>query len=188
MSATGPPGDRETASTQPFSGVRVVEFGQFVALPFCAQLLAEGGADVIKVEALDGDPARRQMPLAPDETRRFLSNNRGKHSLPLNLRSPAARPVSDALLERADVALTNFRPGLAAELGLDAVTLNARFPRLVVGTVTSFGHEGPDADLPGMDVVVQARTGLMAANGRARGAPRHLRAQPVRMVLDQRPG
>ena len=80
----------------------------------------------------------------------------------------------DALLERADVALTNFRPGLAAELGLDAVTLNARFPRLVVGTVTPFGHEGPDAGLPGMDVVVQARTGLMAANGRiidGRSAP-----------------
>ena len=111
MSVSQPPGNRETASPQPFSGVRVVEFGQFVAVPFCAQLLAEGGADVIKVEALDGDPARRQMPLAPDETRRFLSNNRGK-----------------------------------------------------------------------------ARTGLMAANGRARGAPRHLRAQPVRMVLDQRPG
>ena len=153
-------------SEQPFDGIQVVEFGQFVAVPFAAQLLAEGGAHVIKIEALEGDPTRRLRPLVPGETRTFLSRNRGKHSLPLALSDPAAKPVIDALLAASDVALMNFRPGLAEKLGLDAETLSARFPRLIVGTVTAFGPEGPDAAHAGMDIVVQARTGLMAANGR----------------------
>ena len=147
------------ASQQPFAGVRVVEFGQFVAVPFAAQLLADGGAHVIKVEALEGDPTRRLRPLTPGETRIFISRNRGKHSLPLALRDPGAKPVTDALLGWADVALMNFRPGVAEELGLDAPTLTDRFQRLIVGTVTAFGKAGPDAGHAGMDIVVQARSG-----------------------------
>lgn len=164
-------------SQQPFGGVRVVEFGQFVAVPFAAQLLAEGGASVIKVEPVDGDPARRLRPLAAvesrdarrpvaPETRTFLSRNRGKRSLPLALRHPEAEPVVDALLAWADVALMNFRPGLAEELGLGASALCERFPRLVVGSVSAFGNQGPEAGNAAMDIIVQARSGLMAANGR----------------------
>ena len=151
---------------QPFAGIRVVEFGQFVSVPFCAQLLAEGGAEVVKVEPLGGDPTRMLRQIAPFETRIFLSRNRGKRSLPLALRAAAARPVIERLLGWADVALMNFRPGLAEEIGLDAAVLARRFPRLVSGCVTAFGTEGPEAALAGMDTVVQARTGLMAANGR----------------------
>jgi len=154
------------ASEQPFDGVTVVEFGQFVAVPFCAQLLADGGAAVIKVETLAGDPVRRLMPVAPGETRIFLSRNRGKRSLPLDLRHPQAPAVVEALLRSADVALMNFRPGLAEEHGLDAATLLGRYPRLVIGEVTPFGRAGPDALRAGMDLVVQARSGLMVANGR----------------------
>ena len=154
------------ASGQPFDGVKVVEFGQFVAVPFCAQLLADGGAEVIKVETLAGDPVRRLMPVAPGETRLFLSRNRGKRSLPLDLRHPDAPSVVDALLRSADVTLMNFRPGLARDHGLDAATLLSRYPRLVIGEVTPFGRVGPDALRAGMDVVVQARSGLMVANGR----------------------
>lgn len=153
-------------SKQPFADIRVVEFGQFVSVPFCAQLLAEGGAEVVKIEALGGDPTRGLRQIAPYETRTFLSRNRGKRSLPLALRHPGARPVLERLLAWADVALMNFRPGLAAELGLDAATLQRRFPRLVTGAVTAFGTSGPEASLAGMDTVVQARSGLMAANGR----------------------
>ena len=170
-------------SERPFEGIRVVEFGQFVAVPFAAQLLAEGGARIIKVEPADGDPARRLRPLAPTrpdgeqstsasakpiapETRTFLSRNRGKRSLPLALRHPEARPVIDALLTWADVVLMNFRPGLAEDLGLGAAALCARFPRLIIGSVSAFGSRGPEADRAGMDIVVQARSGLMAANGR----------------------
>lgn len=151
---------------QPFAGIRVVEFGQFVSAPFCGQLLAEGGAEVIKVEPVAGDPTRQMRQIVPHETRIFLSRNRGKRSLPLAIRDPGARAVIQALLERADVVLINFRPGLADELGLDAPTLTRRFKRLIVGTVTGFGAEGPEASFAAMDPVVQARTGLMAANGR----------------------
>ena len=155
-----------TDSAAPFAGIRVVEFGQFIAVPFCSQLLAEGGAEVIKVEAPTGDPTRNIAQLAPNETRIFISRNRGKRSLPLKLSDPAAAPVIDALLGWADVALMNFRPGLASTLGLDGETLAARFPRLIIGSVTAFGDRGPDAGFAGMDIVVQARTGLMAACGR----------------------
>ncbi|HET6368345.1 MAG TPA: CoA transferase [Pseudomonadales bacterium] len=151
---------------QPFEGIEIVEFGQFIAVPYCAQLLADGGAHVIKIEALEGDPVRTLNPLAPGETRHFLSRNRGKHSLPLNLKHPSASRVIEALLARADVVLTNFRPGLARELGLDHAGLAPRYPRLIVGNVTAFGQRGPDAMLAGMDLVVQARSGLMASNGR----------------------
>src|SRR5438876_7753309 len=81
------PTSSSEASSRPFAGIEVVEFGQFIAVPFCAQLLAEGGARVIKIEALEGDPVRQLSPLVPGETRHFLSRNRGKRSLPLDLRS-----------------------------------------------------------------------------------------------------
>jgi CoA:oxalate CoA-transferase len=155
---------------QPFAGLEVVEFGQFIAVPFCAQLLAEGGAHVVKVESLEGDPVRNIAPLAPGETRHFISRNRGKHSLPLDLRHAGARPVIDRLIARADVVLTNFRPGFAAELGLDYESLAPRYPRMIVGNVSAFGRRGPDAMLAGMDMVVQARSGLMATLGRMDGA------------------
>jgi crotonobetainyl-CoA:carnitine CoA-transferase CaiB-like acyl-CoA transferase len=153
-------------SARPFAGIEVVEFGQFIAVPFAAQLLGEGGAHVIKVESLDGDPVRHLSPLSPGETRHFVSRNRGKHSLPLDLRHPRAREVIDRLLAHADVVLTNFRPGLAVELGLDWPSLAPRFPRVVVGNVSAFGRRGPDARLAGMDMVVQARSGLMASLGK----------------------
>ena len=164
---------------RPFAGVNVVEFGQFIAVPFCAQVLAEGGAHVIKIESLEGDPVRQLAPLAPGETRHFLSRNRGKHTLPLALRHPSAKRVIERLLERADVVLTNFRPGLAAELGLDWPSLAPRHPRLIVGNVNAFGPRGPDAGLAGMDLVVQARSGLMAASGALAEGPGGGDAPPV---------
>src|ERR671936_916534 len=153
-------------ASRPFAGVEVVEFGQFIAVPFCAQLLAEGGARVIKIESLEGDPVRQLAPLPGGDTRHFLSRNRGKRSLPLDLRHPRAQEIIERLLARADVVLTNFRPGLAEEFGLDYASLAPRFPRLVVGSVSAFGRHGPDALLAGMDLVVQARTGLMASLGK----------------------
>lgn len=152
--------------SQPFAGIRVVEFGQFVAVPFCGQLLAEGGAEVIKVESPEGDPNRRMGQLAPGESRIFVSRNRGKHSLPLKLSDAAARPVIDALLEWADVVLMNFRPGLAEKMAIAPEALLEKYPRMVIGEITPFGKQGPDANLSAMDIVVQARSGLMAAMGR----------------------
>jgi crotonobetainyl-CoA:carnitine CoA-transferase CaiB-like acyl-CoA transferase len=92
--------------------------------------------------------------------------NRGKHSLPLDLKHRDAPAILDALLARADVVLTNMRPGLASELGLDYAELGPRFPRLIVGNMTAFGARGPDAGLAGMDMVVAARSGLMTTGGK----------------------
>jgi crotonobetainyl-CoA:carnitine CoA-transferase CaiB-like acyl-CoA transferase len=154
------------SEAKPFDGIRVAEFGQFIAVPFCGQMLADGGAEVLKIEAPEGDPTRRFNPLAPGESRIFLSRNRGKHSLPLHLSNPAARPVIERILAWADVVLINFRPGLEEKLGLKPEDLLAAHPRLVIASVTAFGKRGPDAGLAGMDIVLQARSGLMAANGR----------------------
>ena len=153
---------------RPFAGVTVLEFGHFIAVPWAGQVLADGGAHVIKVEPLEGEPSRHIAPIGGGESRHFLIRNRGKHALPLDLRHPHAREILDALLARADVVLANMRPGLAAELGLEYDQLAPRFPRLVVGTVTAFGAKGPDAALAGMDYVVQARSGLMVTGGRTK--------------------
>ena len=153
---------------QPFAGVNVLEFGHFIAVPWAGQVLADGGAHVIKVEPLEGEPSRHIAPLGGGESRHFVIRNRGKHALPLDLRHPDAPAILDALLARTDVVLSNMRPGLAAELGLEYEQLAARFPRIVVGTVTAFGARGPDAALAGMDYVVQARSGLMVTGGRTR--------------------
>jgi formyl-CoA transferase len=153
---------------RPFDGITVLELGQFVAVPYAGQLLADGGAHVIKIEPPEGEASRHLAPLAPGESRHFLMRNRGKHALPLDLKHPDAREILDALLARADVVLTNMRPGLAGELGLDHEQLAPRFPRLIAGNVTAFGAKGPDAALAGMDMVVQARSGLMTTGGRMR--------------------
>jgi len=156
------------SSERPFDGVTVIEFGHFIAVPWAGQVLADGGARVIKIEPLEGEPSRHIAPLGGGESRHFLIRNRGKHALPLDLRHADAREILDALLARADVVLTNMRPGLAAELGLQYEQLAARHPRVIVGNVTAFGARGPDATLAGMDLVVQARSGLMVTGGRVK--------------------
>ena len=156
------------ASEQPFAGVNILEFGHFIAVPWAGQVLADGGAHVVKIEPPEGEPSRYIAPIVPGESRHFVIRNRGKHALPLDLRHPDAREILDALLARADVVLANMRPGLAAELGLEYEQLAPRYPRLIVGTVTAFGARGPDAALAGMDLVVQARSGLMVTGGRVK--------------------
>jgi len=135
------------STERPFAGVTVVEFGHFIAVPWAGQVLADGGAHVIKIEPLEGEPSRHIAPLGGGESRHFLIRNRGKHALPLELKHPHAREILDALLKRADVILSNMRPGLAAEIGLEYEQLAPRHPRLIVGTVTAFGARGPDAPL-----------------------------------------
>jgi len=156
------------SSERPFDGVTVIEFGHFIAVPWAGQVLADGGARVVKIEPLEGEPSRHIAPLGGGESRHFLIRNRGKHALPLDLRHRDAREILDALLARADVVLTNMRPGLAAELGLEYEQLAARHPRVIVGNVTAFGARGPDATLAGMDLVVQGRSGLMVTGGRVK--------------------
>ena len=117
---------------RPFQGVTILEFGHFIAVPWAGQVLADGGAHVIKIEPLEGEPSRYIAPIVPGESRHFVIRNRGKHALPLDLRHPDAREILYALLARADVVLANMRPGLAAELGLEYEQLAPRYPRIVV--------------------------------------------------------
>lgn len=163
----------------PFEGVTVVEFGQFVVVPFCAQLLADGGARVIKVESPSGD-SYRSWPdqLAAGETRQFLIKNRGKESISLDLSHPRAPEVVRALVEAADVVLVNLSPAAVARRGLDYDSLAKINSRIIYGAVTAYGQVGPEAHLPGMDVVVQARSGLLSSLGAEQdGVPLHSEVQ-----------
>lgn len=165
--------------TGPFAGITVVEFGQFVVVPYCAQLLADGGARVIKVEPLSGDSYRSgPAQLAPGETRQFMIKNRGKESIALDLAHPDAAAVVRRLVEAADVVLVNLSPAAVQRRGLDHATLSALNPALVYGSVSAYGTRGPEAGLPGMDVVVQARSGLMSSLAAEQdGVPHHSEVQ-----------
>ncbi|MBQ0925595.1 CaiB/BaiF CoA transferase family protein [Saccharopolyspora endophytica] len=171
------PGEAEQPG--PFDGIAVVEFGQFVVVPFCAQLLADAGARVIKVEPPKGDAYRSgTAPLASGETRQFLIKNRGKQSIGIDLAHPQAPDVVHRLIEMADVVLVNLSPAAVRRRGLDYDSVAARNPRAVYGAVSAFGHTGPEAGLPGMDVVVQARSGLMRSLGAEEdGLPHHSEVQ-----------
>jgi len=149
----------------PLAGVRVVELAVWVAGPAAAGIMADWGADVIKVEPRAGDPQRAvfgavgvrgDIPVPP-----FEVDNRGKRSVVLDLRDGEERALLDALLETADVFVTNLRPGALERLGLDPGALGARHPRLVYGAITGYGMEGEDRDRAGYDVgAYWARSGL----------------------------
>src|SRR3989441_4968411 len=156
------------SAARPFDGVPALRPALSAAVPGAGRILADGGPHGIKTEPPEGEPSRHIAPLAPGESRHYVIRNRGKHALPLELKHPHAREILDKLLDRADVVLANMRPGLAAELGLEYEQLAPRHPRLIVGTVTAFGARGPDAPLAGMDLVVQARSGLMVTGGKVK--------------------
>jgi formyl-CoA transferase len=137
-----------------------VEFGRFIAAPYCGQLLADGGADVIKVESIDGDETRRNGPIIPGEGRQFLNKNRGKRSLSVDLGDPEVARAVRALAERADIVVANFRPGQGLRHGLDYESLSSTNPRLIYAENTAYGPKGPMADAAGMDVVIAAYSGL----------------------------
>jgi len=147
------------------SGVRVVEMGLWVAGPAAAGILADWGADVVKVEAPAGDPMRAFFQLATgskvDRNPPFDLDNRGKRSVVLDLRLPEGRAALERVLASADVFVTNFRPDALGRLGLDPESLTARFPRLVYAGITGYGRSGPDSDRPGYDVgAFWARSGV----------------------------
>jgi crotonobetainyl-CoA:carnitine CoA-transferase CaiB-like acyl-CoA transferase len=158
----------------PLAGVRVVELGIWVAGPAAGGLLADWGADVIKLEALTGDPVRGMTnpgmdgPVNPP----FEMDNRGKRSIAVDLAHPEGRAVAARLLERADVFLSNLRLPALARLGMDADTLTARYPRLIYGRITGYGPEGPDADRAAFDAAAfWSRAGFMATMTEPGGDP-----------------
>lgn len=144
----------------PFAGLKVLELGRFIAVPFCGQMLAEGGADVVKVEDIDGDQTRHNGPILPFEGRQYFNKNRGKRSLCVKLTDPDVLRAVQRLAAEADIVLANFRPGFSETLGLDYASVRKNNPRVIYGENTAYGLDGPLAPLAGMDVAMQALTGL----------------------------
>jgi len=150
--------------TLPLEGVRVVEVAQYVAAPLTGTLLAELGADVIKIEPPGGDAYRRTMPFGPGFGRFFLPLNRGKRSVELDLKTHGGRRALRAILGTADVVTHNAPPARATSFGLDWDELHGLLPGLVMGVVSSFGPEGELAGTPAYDLVAQARSGLLTSH------------------------
>ncbi len=150
----------------PLDGILVVDLTRVLAGPFCTLVLSDLGARVIKVEAPDrGDDARRIGPFIGERSAYFLSLNRGKQSIALDLRDESDRVVFEKLLDRADVLAENFRPGVMARLGYGWEVLHRRYPRLVLASTSGFGQTGPYSDRPAYDIVVQAMGGIMSLTG-----------------------
>lgn len=155
----------------PLSGIVVVDLTRVLAGPYCTMVLADLGARVIKVEAPGrGDDARQIGPFVEGRSAYFLSLNRGKESIALDLKSEADRAIFEQLLARADVLAENFRPGALARLGYGWDVLHARHPELVLASTSGFGQTGPLASRPAYDIVVQGMGGLMSLTGHP-GAP-----------------
>jgi crotonobetainyl-CoA:carnitine CoA-transferase CaiB-like acyl-CoA transferase len=156
----------------PLDGIRVVDLSRVLAGPYCTMLLADLGADVVKIERPgEGDETRSWgPPYAGDEAAYFLAVNRSKRSVAIDLKHPRGRALVLDLCARADVVLENFRPGAAGRLGLDAASVRGRNPSVVYCSITGFGRHGA-RDRPGYDFVVQAESGLMAVTGEPDGPP-----------------
>jgi CoA:oxalate CoA-transferase len=157
---------------KPLEGLKVLDFTRVLSGPYCTAMLADLGADVIKVEPPAGDDYRHIGPFLPDASSSlFESVNRGKRSLVLDLAKDEDREIATALARSADVLVENFRPGVAAKLGLGADAMREANPRLVYASISGFGQTGPMAGLPAYDSIVQAMSGLMSVTGEPAGPP-----------------
>ena len=153
----------------PLAGIRIVDFTANMAGPLATMILGDQGADVIKVESPDGDPIRTLGTSVDGLSAYFANLNRSKRSIVLDLSLTASRPVVDALLDKADVVIQNYRPGVAANLGLDAERVKAGRPGLVYAEITGFGSTGPYAGRPAYDHVIQALSGFAAIQADPKG-------------------
>ena len=159
------------AINQPLSGVKVVEFCTTAAGPFCAMLLADMGADVIKIEPPSGDGLRQWPPITNGFSENFASVNRNKRSMVLDLKLPADAQTARRLVLDSDVLIENNRPGVMERLGLGPDKALARNPRLVYGRMTGWGQDGPLAPRAGHDINYIALAGVLGAFGRKGEAP-----------------
>jgi crotonobetainyl-CoA:carnitine CoA-transferase CaiB-like acyl-CoA transferase len=158
------------------AGVRVLDFTRVLAGPLCTMMLADLGADVIKIESFIGDETRQWgPPWAGDGDDRqsayYLSVNRNKRSLALNLKHPAGQQIARDLASQSHIVVENFKPGQMAAFGLSYEDLKALKPALVYGSLTGYGQTGPYAERPGYDYVIQAMSGLMSITGEPEGEP-----------------
>lgn len=156
----------------PLSGIVVADLTRVLAGPYCTLLLADLGARVIKIETPDGgDDARHMGPFVDEQSMYFLSANRGKESIALNLKSAEDRVIFEKILAGSDVLVENFRPGAMARLGYAPEDLREKFPKLVLASISGFGQTGPDSAKPAYDLIVQALGGIMSVTGEVGRSP-----------------
>ncbi|HXS52434.1 MAG TPA: CoA transferase [Usitatibacter sp.] len=156
----------------PLQDIRVIEFCNVAAGPFCGMLLADMGADVVKVEhPQGGDTMRQWPPLTDGYSENFASLNRNKRSVTLDLKNPAERERARGLVRGADVLVENNRPGVMERLGLGYASLQRENPKLVYCSVSAFGQEGPRSEEGGFDLTIQAMAGVMSVTGEPGGEP-----------------
>ena len=164
--------EADTLAPGALAGIRVLELANFMAGPFCGMLLADMGAEVIKVEnPAVGDYTRTTPPFVNGESAGFLTLNRNKKSVTLNLKAPEGRELLKKLARKSDVVLENFRTGTMEKLGLGYATLAKLNPRLVYCAISGFGESGPESHRGGYDLIVQAESGVMDLTGFTDGPP-----------------
>lgn len=152
--------------TKPLDGIKVLDLTRVLAGPYCTMMLSDLGAEVIKVEIpVTGDDSRAFGPFLHNRSLYFLSINRAKKSVSLNLKSPKGKEILLDLVTKCDVLVENYRPGTMEKLGLGYETLKAVNPRLIYAASTGFGHTGPDSLKPAYDILAQARGGIMSITG-----------------------
>jgi CoA:oxalate CoA-transferase len=155
----------------PLSGVKVLDLTRVLSGPFCTALLGDMGADIIKVEAPEGDSVRGQGAIKDGLSWYFAQFNRNKRSIRLDLRKPEAKAVLARLVAQSDVLVENFRPGVLARMGFDDDRLNALRSSLVTCSINGFGSTGPYKDRPAFDFIAQAMSGFMSVNGTSESPP-----------------
>lgn len=164
--------NKESTSPGALDGIRVVDLSRFIAGPYCAMLLGDMGADVVKVEPPGrGENSRGYAPFVEGESLYTMVFNRNKRSLTLDLRSEPGREVLRRLLAQADVLVENFVPGTLEKMGIGPATLRELNPRLIVTRISGFGQDGPLSRKPCFDVIAQTMSGLMDITGEADGRP-----------------
>lgn len=156
---------------RPLEGIRVIDFSRVMAGPFCTALLADLGAEVIKVESPQGDDYRHIGPFKSGESALFQLMNRGKKSVVLDLKSDAGARAARKLIETADVVVENFRPGVARRLGIDYSVAAGLNPHIIYLSISGFGQHGPMAHRPAYDLIAQAMAGIMSVTGSPDGPP-----------------
>ena len=172
MSSAPAPASDTAAVTLPLAGLRVIDLSRALAGPFCATILADLGAEVIKIEPTpDGEMVRGWGPFQDGISVYYLSIHRNKKSLAVNFRDPEGLELIRRLADGADILIENFKPGAMADMKMDYATLAARNPRLIMASITGFGSAGPYGGWPGVDQIAQGMSGLMSLTGQKETGP-----------------